>query len=106
MSSFPRRIIFIAQGRDVTGILLRVNANRTFTGYDTVKEYYDGVKEFKDYSFKNAPKGFDTGWFISIGFALYDLQHQLISGTYSSLVVSMSIALFILLITSGKFLVF
>lgn len=105
MSSFPRRIIFIARGRDVTGILLRVNANRTFSDYHAVKDYYDGVNDFSSKSFESAPKGFDSGWFISISFALYDLQYQLISGTYSSLVASMAIALFILLLTSGNVII-
>lgn len=105
MASFPRRIIFIAKGSEVTGILLRVNANRTFASYDIVKEYYDSVRQFQKESFKTAPKGFNSGWFISIGFALYDLQYQLISGTYSSLVFSMAIALVILLLTSGNIII-
>ncbi len=105
MASFPRRIIFISKGSDVTGVLLRVNANRTFASYEIVKEYYDSVRAFNTEEFKTAPKGFDSGWFISIGFALYDLQYQLISGTYSSLVFSMVIALIILLLTSGNVIV-
>ena len=50
-------------------------------------------------------KGLNTGWFISIGFALFDLQNQLINGTYSSLVASMIIALIILLFTSGNVII-
>jgi len=105
MSSFPRRIIFMSKGQDVSGILLRVNSNRTFADHATVREYYEDLKKFHDETFKNAPKGFDTGWFISIGFALFDLQNQLIDGTYSSLVASMIIALIILLLTSGNFII-
>lgn len=105
MASFPRRIIFIAQGNEVTGILLRVNANRTFSSYEAVSEYFDSVHAFSDNSIRTAPKGFNTGWFVSVGFALYDLQSQLISGTYSSLVFSMSVALLILLLTSGNVLI-
>lgn len=52
-----------------------------------------------------APPGFDSGWFISVAFALYDLQHQLITGTYSSLITSMVIALLMLLLTSGNILI-
>ena len=105
MSSFPRRIIFMTKGSDVTGILLRVNANRTFSDYDAVSEYYEDIKKFHAATFQGAPKGFNTGWFISVGFALYDLQYQLITGTYSSLVASMAIALVILLLTSGNVIV-
>lgn len=105
MASFPRRIIFIAQGNEVTGILLRINANRTFSSYEVVSEYFEDVLAFSDHSIRTAPKGFNTGWFVSVGFALYDLQSQLISGTYSSLVFSMSVALIILLLTSGNVLI-
>lgn len=105
MSSFPRRIIFMSDGQDVNGILLRVNANRTFADHDTVRQYYDSLKEFHHTQFSQAPPGLNTGWFISIGFALFDLQNQLINGTYSSLVASMIIALIILLFTSGNVII-
>ncbi len=105
MGSFPRRIIFMSNNTDVTGILLRVNANRTFIDYDTVNDYYLELKKFHEESLVDAPDGFNTGWFISVGFALYDLQYQLITGTYSSLVASMAIALIILLLTSGNIII-
>lgn len=105
MSSFPRRIIFMTKGHDVTGILLRVNANRTFSDHGTVNEYYDSLKSFHEETIMQAPKGLNTGWFISVGFALFDLQNQLINGTYSSLVASMIIALIILLFTSGNVII-
>ncbi len=102
MAAFPRRIVFIPQNDKIVAILLRVNANCTFSDYGTVKEYYLKVNDFHATTFPLAPDGYKTGWFISIGFALYDLQFQLISGTYSSLVTSMIIALIVLLITSGN----
>ena len=101
MASFPRRIIFMSNGSDVNGLLLRVNSNRMFSDYEAVSNYYLTLKEFHRDTFESAPDGFKSGWFISIGFALYDLQYQLITGTYSSLVASMGIALIILLLTSG-----
>ena len=102
MASFPRRIIFMTNNSDVNGLLLRVNANRTFNDYDAVNEYYQEIKAFHALHFPNATTGFSNGWFISVAFALYDLQYELITGTYSSLVASMLIALFILLLTSGN----
>lgn len=48
MSSFPRRIIFMTNGSDVTGVLLRINANRTFYDFDAVGKYYHELKEFHD----------------------------------------------------------
>ena len=104
MASFPRRIIFMSNGSDVNGLLLRINSNRMFTDYETVRDYYLALKQFHEETYANAPDGFKSGWFISIAFALYDLQYQLITGTYSSLVASMGIALIILLLTSGKLL--
>lgn len=105
MASFPRRIIFISNGSDLNAIMLRLNANRTFLDYDTVRDYYLEIKKFHEEEFSQAPDGFNTGWFISVAFALYDLQYQLITGTYSSLVTSMVIALVILLFTSGNILI-
>jgi predicted RND superfamily exporter protein len=102
MSSFPRRIVFMANGSEVNGLLLRINANRTFIDYETVRDYYLDLKQFHEEQFAQAPDGFKSAWFISIAFALYDLQYQLITGTYSSLVASMAIALIILLLTSGN----
>jgi protein dispatched 1 len=102
MASFPRRIIFMSNGSDVNGLLLRINSNRMFTDYETVRDYYLALKKFHEETYANAPDGFKSGWFISIAFALYDLQYQLMTGTYSSLVASMGIALIILLLTSGK----
>ncbi len=102
IKEFPRRIIFLSNGTDVSGILLRINANRTFLDYDAVSDYYMQIKQFHEQSFQNASDAFRSGWFISVGFALYDLQYQLITGTYSSLVASMIIALVILLLTSGN----
>ena len=101
MGSFPRRIIFMSNGSDVNGLLLRINSNRMFTDYETVRDYYWSLNEFHRTTFESAPEGFKSGWFISVAFALYDLQYQLITGTYSSLVASMGIALVILLLTSG-----
>lgn len=41
MAEFPRRIIFMSSNEsEVKGLLLRVNANRTFVDYDTVRDYY------------------------------------------------------------------
>lgn len=105
MSSFPRRIIFMSNGSDVNAIMLRVNANRTFSDYDAVRDYYHDIKKFHADKFNQAPDGLHSGWFISVAFALYDLQYQLITGTYSSLVTSMLIALVILLMTSGNVLI-
>jgi hypothetical protein len=104
IQSFPRRIIFLSNGSDINGILLRINANRTFLDYDAVSEYYAEIKKFHAENFLNehTTEAFRNGWFISVGFALYDLQYQLITGTYSSLVASMLIALVILLLTSGN----
>jgi hypothetical protein len=105
MASFPRRIIFMANGSDVTGLLLRVNSNRIFSDYSIVRDYYEALKQFHAESYANAPEGYKSGWFISVAFALYDLQYQLITGTYSSLVASMCIALVILLLTSGNIVI-
>jgi hypothetical protein len=92
----------MSNGSDVNGLLLRINSNRMFTDYETVRDYYLALKKFHEDTYANAPDGFKSGWFISIAFALYDLQYQLMTGTYSSLVASMGIALIILLLTSGK----
>ena len=105
LSSFPRRIVFMSDGRDVNAILLRVNANRTFFDFDTVRDYYLDLKDFHAEALADAPAGFSSGWFISVAFALYDLQYQLMTGTYSSLVASMTIALIILLFTSGNIII-
>jgi hypothetical protein len=105
MSSFPRRIIFMTNGTEVVAILLRVNANRTFIDYDAVQEYFSGLSDFHKGAMIDAPDGFNTGWFISVAFALYDLQYQLTNGTYSSLVASMLIAWIILLLTSQNFFI-
>lgn len=105
MSMFPRLIVFMTDGRDVTALLLRVKANRTFVNHDTVRDYYMDLSEFHRKAIAPAPDGFQTGWFISVAFALYDLQYQLITGTYSSLVASMAIALIILLLTSGNIII-
>ena len=105
MASFPRRIIFLSGKERLNGILLRVNANRTFSDYEKVSDYYHDLKSFHEDALKGSPKGIETGWFISVGFAIYDLQYQLITGTYSSLVASMAIALITLLLTSGNFII-
>ncbi len=89
----------------VAGILLRINANRTFLTYNIVSDYYAAVQQFAAATVRLGPAGFRSGWFVSVGFALYDLQHQLIAGTYSSLVFAMSVALLILLLTSGNVLI-
>lgn len=102
MASFPRRIIFVSNEKGVVGLILRVNANTSFFDFDSVDAYYHQLVSFQNKFVKSAPIGFNTGWFISIGFALYDLQNQLITGTYSSLVASMIIALVFLLLTSGN----
>ncbi|CAF0855134.1 unnamed protein product [Brachionus calyciflorus] len=102
MAAFPRRIIFISNGKEVNGLILRVNANRTFIDFDNVDTYYHELVEFHDKYVKTAPDGLNTGWFISVAFALYDLQYQLITGTYSSLIASMIIAWVFLLFTSGN----
>jgi protein dispatched 1 len=102
MASFPRRIIFLSDGTNVKALLLRVNANRSFLHFEIVRDYYNELKEFHTEQFETAPPGMKSGWFISTAFALYDIQYQLISGTYSSLTASMAIALIILLLTSGN----
>ena len=103
MASFPRRIIFVSdEKKGVVGLILRVNANSSFFDFDSVDAYYHQLVNFQNKFIKSAPLGLNTGWFISVGFALYDLQNQLITGTYSSLVTSMIIALIFLLLTSGN----
>jgi hypothetical protein len=102
---FPRRIVLISNETKANAVMLRVQANRTFIDFGTVKDYYEDLREFYSVSILNATEGYKSGWFISVGFALYDLQSQLINGTYSSLVVSMAIALLILLLTSGNILI-
>ena len=112
MAMFPRRVVLITKNNsNVTGILLRIEANCTFSDFETVHSYYEKVKEFHDMVIlekdlapenKTVPDGYNTGWFISVGFALYDLQYQLTIGTYASLVTSMGIAFIVLLLTSGN----
>ena len=102
MAVFPRHIVFIPKGDKIVGILLRVNANWTFTDFLTVREYYLKIEQFNQETFPVAANGYKTGWLISIAFALYDLQYQLITGTYASLITSMGIAFIVLLITSGN----
>lgn len=48
MSTFPRRIIFMSNATDVTGVLLRINANRSFDDFDSVGNYYFELKSFHD----------------------------------------------------------
>ncbi|RNA07693.1 dispatched -like protein [Brachionus plicatilis] len=102
MAAFPRRIIFVSNEKGVAGLILRVNANSSFFDFDSVDAYYHQLVDFQNKYIRPAPIGLNTGWFISVGFALYDLQNQLITGTYSSLVASMIIALVFLLLTSGN----
>jgi predicted RND superfamily exporter protein len=102
MAVFPRHIVFIPKNDKIVGILLRVNSNCTFSDFEAVRDYYLKVEEFHQEKFPLAPDGYKTGWFISVGFALYDLQYQLMTGTYASLITSMGIAFIVLLLTSGN----
>ncbi|CAF1345926.1 unnamed protein product [Rotaria sordida] len=65
--------------------------------------YYFKVKNFFDpYIKQNAPKHLQHVWFSSPGFAFYGVQRELLVGSYSSLIASLDIALFVLFLTSGN----
>jgi predicted RND superfamily exporter protein len=70
-----------------------------------VKEYYTQLKEFHEQELGNAPDGLASGWFISVSFALFDLQNELLNGTYFCFVLSFLIALVVLLFTSCNIII-
>lgn len=61
------------------------------------------MKNFFDpYIKEHAPEHLKHAWFSSPGFAFYGIQRELLAGSFSSLIASLAIALFVLFLTSGN----
>jgi predicted RND superfamily exporter protein len=101
MNAFPRRIVFITNGSNVNGILLRINVNRTFIDYH-MRDFYQEIGKFHRENIHNATDGFKNSWFINVDFELYNLKNQPVNGIFLSVGISMLIAFITILVISGN----
>ncbi|CAF4141912.1 unnamed protein product, partial [Adineta steineri] len=84
-------------------IFITIRGNLNNTNYKSYDVYYHKIKDFFDpYIKKYAPIHLKHGWFSSPTFAFYGIQRETVVGSYSSLVVSLGIALLVLFLTSGN----
>ncbi|CAF1105077.1 unnamed protein product [Adineta steineri] len=84
-------------------IFITIRGNLNNTNYKSYDVYYRKIKDFFDpYIKKYAPIHLKHGWFSSPTFAFYGIQRETVVGSYSSLVVSLGIALLVLFLTSGN----
>ncbi|XP_071961976.1 protein dispatched homolog 1-like [Antedon mediterranea] len=75
--------------------------------YGKVNDFWNGINDWLDKELETAPKGLKNGWAIADESLLtfYDLQHHLAVGTPNSLMLSVSIATIVLLLTTRNLLI-
>ncbi|CAF4038140.1 unnamed protein product, partial [Rotaria sordida] len=84
-------------------VLITIRGVHNRTDYNSYNEYYMNVKNFfNSYIKQHAPEHLKHAWFSSPNFAFYGVQRELLSGSSSSLLVSLGIALVVLFLTSGN----
>ncbi|CAF4040064.1 unnamed protein product, partial [Rotaria sordida] len=84
-------------------VLITIRGAHNRTDYNSYNKYYMKVKNFFDsYIKQHAPEHLKHAWFSSSNFAFYGVQRELLSGSSSSLLVSLGIALVVLFLTSGN----
>ncbi|CAF4881176.1 unnamed protein product [Rotaria sp. Silwood1] len=84
-------------------VLITIRGVHNRTDYNSYNKYYMKVKNFFDpYIKQHAPEHLKHAWFSSSNFAFYGVQRELLSGSSSSLLVSLGIALVVLFLTSGN----
>lgn len=85
---------------NVEAFVMNLTSNRPLSAvFSIMQEFYEELDVFTREAMKTAPVGLQQGWFYSF-FDFYDLQANLVQGTYISMFLSMLIALFFLLVTT------
>ena len=101
------QILFNSKTNVPTSYLLNVITTKPFsTSYEEMKEYFNLFEDYFDKWLNKAPPGLKNGYVTSMGyFYFYDLQKSIANGTYYSIILSLSVAFVVMLLTSLNVLI-
>ncbi|KAL3289765.1 hypothetical protein HHI36_023160 [Cryptolaemus montrouzieri] len=89
----------------IKAVVVEYVSNYSYSmSYDVMNEFFNEVETFMNKQLTTAPKGMQSGWFVS-ELKFYDLQKELATSTMYAILLSMGLALAVLLFSTLNFLI-
>ncbi len=99
-------VIFDPHTNKPTAYDLGILTSESFSGsYEKMNEHLNTFQAYLDKKLASAPDGLRNGWWNSWAFQFYDLQDSIAHSTYYSIVLSISVAFVVMLLTSLNVLI-
>ena len=96
---------FFDQNNKIVAYRLDIYSSQIYTkNYNEATDFYNKVDSFLQSQLEDAPNGVQHAWFVG-DFLFYDLQRALSSGTFMAILVSLSSAAIVMLLTSLNILI-
>ena len=101
------QILFNSENNVPTGFLINIRTTKPFsTSYEEMEGYVGMFEDYFNTWLNKAPSGLRNGYVTSIHyFTFYDLQKSIAKGTYYSIILSLSVAFVVMLLTSLNVLI-
>ena len=100
------QVLFNPKNNIPTAFFIEVQTTKSFsTSFEEMKANEDMFEEYFDRWLDSAPFGLKNGWVTSQFFQFYDLQNSIAKGTYYSIILSLSVAFVVMLLTSLNVLI-